>query len=76
MIENIMPFNPEPEVSAARDYGKKFNKDLVIIISVNTEAWDMKFASYGEDKKKCKSAQHLANIAYDAIWNEIKKNGL
>lgn len=48
-----MAWNPEPEVAAARDYGKKFNKDKVVIIAVNEKSGQFEIITYGETKVKC-----------------------
>jgi hypothetical protein len=47
-----MAWNPGPEVAAARDFGKKFDADRVVIIWTN-EAGKCGMASYGRTKALC-----------------------
>jgi hypothetical protein len=62
-----MAWNPDPKVAAARKFGKKFGKDVVIILSLNTTQGTVEYASYGETKRLCSSARKLADVAYDAV---------
>ena len=47
-----MTWNPTPEVAAARDFGKKFDADRVVIIWT-TPHGQVGMASYGATKKIC-----------------------
>ncbi len=62
-------WNPSPKVDAAKDFGKKFGKDMVIILSVDQEG-RLEYVSYGENKYLCDQAQELADKAFDAIMKE------
>ena len=62
-----MAWNPEPEVAHARDYGKKFNYDRVIIIAVNDETEKFEVVSYGKTKQKCAEVEKTA----DQICNHV-----
>lgn len=62
-----MAWNPSPEVAAARDFGKKFGADQVIILYRNTKTDQQCYASYGATKALCDATKHLADVAYDAI---------
>lgn len=66
-----MPWNPSPKVAVARDYSLKFNKEMVIIISINND--QLGCVTYGKTKKLCKEAEVLGDIAYDAIYREYEK---
>jgi len=61
-----MAWNPSPKVAAARDFGEKFKKKQVIILSIDEDE-NLEYASYGETKSLCASARVLADVAYDAI---------
>lgn len=61
-----MAWNPSPKVAAARDFGKEFGKDMVIILSVDQEG-RLEYASYGKDKFLCNRARMLADKAFSAI---------
>jgi hypothetical protein len=44
-----MAWNPDPKVAAAREFGKKFGKDVVIILSLNTTQGTVEFRQAKED---------------------------
>lgn len=67
-----MPFNPSPQVAAARDFGRKFGADLVIILHINSAKSQIGYASYGQTPGKCDLAEALAETAYDAIKKEFE----
>jgi len=62
-----MAFNPSPKVAAARDIGKQFGMDIVIVLMIDTKTGAMSYASYGKDTVLCAAAKELADIAYEAI---------
>ena len=64
-----MAFNLSAEVSVARDFGKKFNRETVIILSVDPSDGRLRYASYGETKKLCDEAKKFGDIAMEAIQN-------
>jgi hypothetical protein len=66
-----MAWNPSPKVAAARDYGKKFGFDQVVVIGINNRRNIMASASYGVTKKSCDEARILADAAYDAVFEKI-----
>lgn len=64
-----MAWNPEPEVAVARDYGKRFGFDMVIIIGVTNGK--LGCATYGKTKSECKAAGVLGKEAMDAVGRLI-----
>ena len=63
-----MAWNPSPKVAAARDYGMKFGKDMVIIIATDgREPPTLEAVTYGADVQLCRCAQVLGDTAYQAI---------
>jgi len=58
-----MAWNPSPEVAAARDFGKKFVADRVVIF-YTTERGGCGYASYGKTKALCADAKRIG----DALW--------
>lgn len=62
-----MAWNPSPEVAVARDFGKKFNFDKVIIIGVNELKGSFQVVSYGETKLKCGETKITADNIYEMI---------
>jgi len=65
-----MPFNPNPKVAAARDFGNTFDADIVFIIHVNTVTEKIGYASWGQTPKLCAVAKGYAESAYRMISNE------
>jgi hypothetical protein len=70
-----MAFNPSPKVAAARDIGNKFHKPMVIVIMLDPNAGTMEYASYGQTAKLCGEAEKLADVAYEAIYKHLEKEG-
>lgn len=68
-----MAWNPSPKVAVARDYGKKFDRDKVIIIAVNEASGQFEVISYGETNHKCGEVRITADNIYEMVRNgEIK----
>ncbi len=67
-----MAWNPHPEVAAARDFGKKFGKDRVIIIHVNDATGDMGYASYGRTRALCDDTKRLADATFEAVQKVMR----
>jgi hypothetical protein len=61
-----MAWSPEPKVAAARDFGKKFDADRVIIFYVQPNG-RYGYASYGETKRLCDEAYRVAERLHDAV---------
>ncbi len=53
------------KVKVARDYAKKFNKNMVVILAI--KGGELEYASYGVNKGLCKEAQDLADVAFEAL---------
>lgn len=64
-----MAWNPIPEVAVARDYGKKFNCNKVIIIGVNEEEERYEIITYGKTKTEC---DRLEKVTSEQINNLIQ----
>lgn len=64
-----MAWNPEPEVAAARDYGKKFNCDMVLIVGIREG--EMEVTTYGKTKVECGAARVLGKVAFDAVHKHL-----
>lgn len=59
-----MAWNPEPKVGAARDFGKKFGYEQVLIIGISRKGQGFGIVSYGETKKLCADAERMSgNLA-------------
>jgi len=65
-----MAWNPDPKVAAAREFGRKYGKDVVIILSLNTAQGTIEYVSYGKTKDLCSAARKLADVAFDRchLW--------
>lgn len=66
-----MAWNPDKRVAAARDIGKQFGFDQVIIIGIDNPRNIMTSISYGETKKSCNECKSLADAAYDAVFEKM-----
>lgn len=61
-----MAWNPAPQVAAARDFGRKFDKEVVIVIHVGANG-KVGYASYGRTRSLCAKARKLADDIIDGI---------
>lgn len=59
-----MAWNPVPEVAAARDFGKKFGADRVVIL-YTTHQGQIGVASYGETRSLCDRTKPIADRLYE-----------
>jgi hypothetical protein len=66
-----MAWNPTPEVAAAREFGRMFDKQIVIILHVNEKGLPG-YVSYGRTKQLCDTAQQLADDALAGMTGEEK----
>ena len=66
-----MAWNPSSKVAAARDIGKRFGKDQVIVLMIDSKLGTLEYASYGKTKELCADAKALADIAFDSLIFEI-----
>ena len=71
-----MAWNPSPEVAAARDFGKKFGADRVVIL-YTTPAGQLGLASYGRTKAMCADAKAWGEKLYEMTQRaaEAAENG-
>jgi hypothetical protein len=67
-----MAWNPSPEVAAARDIGKRFNKDIVIVLHIDGEG-RVGYYSYGKTVQLCKVAKVFADEALEAVSGRIEE---
>lgn len=67
-----MAWNPSPTVAAARDIGKKFNRDQVIILMIDA-AGQLELATYGKTMTLCKLTGMLGDTAFDAVLAHMQK---
>jgi len=65
-----MAWNPSPKVVAAREIGKRFGKDQVIILMVDRKKDIVEYASYGKTPFLCAHAKKLADIAFLAVMQK------
>ncbi len=66
-----MAWNPHPKVGALRDYGRKFDADMVMLIAINTEKNQAEITTYGKTMAQCKTAKVLGDVAYDAVLKYV-----
>ena len=66
-----MAWNPSSKVAAARDIGKRFGKDQVIVLMIDSKLGTLEYASYGKTKELCADAKALADIAFDSLIFEV-----
>lgn len=64
-----MAWNSSPEVAAARNYSKKFNKDTVIILTVDPK--NVEVVTYGRTKKLCVAASKFGDELLDACRHQF-----
>lgn len=68
-----MAWNPSPKVCAAREFGQRFGKDQVIILSLDLRKGTLEMTSYGRTKELCDQAKGLGDAAYEALMRELEK---
>lgn len=66
-----MAWNPSPKVADARNLARRHGADRVVIVLLSDKTGTMETISYGETRLLCAQAQHLSDVAYDAIYNEL-----
>lgn len=66
-------WNPAPTVCAARDFGNKFARQQVIILSIDLIKGTLQMDSYGQTKRLCDEAKKLGDVAYEAVMQEMAK---
>ena len=64
-----MAWNPEPEVAVARDYGKRFGFDMVLIIGISNGK--LGCATFGKTKVECRAASLLGKEAMEAVEKRL-----
>jgi hypothetical protein len=66
-----MAWNPSPEVAAARDFGKKFGADQVIVLFRLADG-RLGYASYGKTRALCDATKELADAALEAVEGKLR----
>lgn len=69
---NFMAWNPSPKVADCREIARKWNKQQVIIIAIDTHADTIEYASYGETKQLCAEAKNIADAAFIAAQQRLQ----
>lgn len=68
-----MAWNPSPTVAAARDFGRKFGRQQVIIISIDNHKGIMEATTYGQTMSLCAETRVLGDIAYKAVYDYLDR---
>jgi hypothetical protein len=66
-----MAFSPSPKVAAARDYGKKFDRESVIILSFSGKFSLYEVVSWGKTRELCGAANLIAQELENAFKEAI-----
>lgn len=62
-----MPWIPPAKVAEARAFARRYNKQMVIVLAINTQGRTLEVVTYGENVQLCEVAKQLGDIAYDAV---------
>ena len=73
-LGRAMAWNPSPKVQAARDFDKKFDSPIVVILSVDIEKETLSVVSYGRTQVLCATARELSSVAYGAIMKHFAED--
>lgn len=58
---------PHPDVDDARELGKQYGEDQVIVIYVDRDDGSFGYASYGRTSALCNKTKILADHLYDKV---------
>jgi len=61
-----MAWNPSPKIADCREIARKWNKEQVIVITLDGEG-RMEMATFGETPRLCFVAKQLGDIAFDKL---------
>lgn len=67
-----MAWNPSPKVAAARDYGRKFDKEVVLIIAFPADFSRYEIVSYGKTRELCAAADMVGCLLENAIRDKVR----
>lgn len=70
-----MAWNPNPKVAMCREVARLYDKQMVVLLMVDTKANTLEYASYGETKTLCGEARKMADAAYDAVMEHVASGG-
>lgn len=62
-----MAWNPSPKIAAAREIGRQWRADIVVVLAFNTRTRTVEAVSYGESKLLCEVGKDIANQVVDKI---------
>ncbi len=62
-----MAFNPSPKVAAARDYGRKYGKDVVVIVSFDENFGRYEIVSWGKNRELCQNGKIIGDELEKAV---------
>lgn len=62
-----MAWNPTPEVAALRDFGKKFDRPVVVTISLDPNGKSFHLTTYGKTRSLCKVAGSFGDRIVEGI---------
>lgn len=71
-----MAWNPHPKVADCRTIARKWGKDQVIILAINTKENTIEYASYGQTKALCDQARRIADQAMSAATLAVSAESL
>ncbi len=69
-----MPWNPSPEVAAAREVAKGLGAKAAIVIYLSDDGQRIGMASFGCDKATCKAAWELGDTLYDVAVKGVTRS--
>ena len=62
-----MAYNPRPEVRAAENIGKKFGKDMVLLMLIDSQTETIEYVSWGKTPKLCAQAEEIMDTVYEEM---------
>ena len=68
-----MAWNPSPKVAVARDFGQKFDKQQVFIVSLDRNRRTVEVISYGQTKALCAEAKALGATVQETVFKNYER---
>lgn len=66
-----MAWNPSPDVAAARSFGDKFRRPVVVVFSIDASGEAFHITTYGQTKKLCALAGAFGEQIADAVRDGV-----